>query len=92
MRTAEQIDAEIQALLAEKDALKGPRILGLVTLWNAVTLALRDEYPDALPEPVMEMKQQAMPRPALVRRKFDMSETQMHNAVEKAGNIVKTIA
>lgn len=80
-------DAEAETRKAE-EVRKGLGIVAKVALLKALFIDIKAGYPDALPTAWLETPQQGLPREALIGRRFGLSETQVHDAREKARKVV----
>jgi len=85
---AEEIRKKIAELQQQLESLKGPRVMALYALWNATTKAILEEHGQWLPQAVKDIPPQGYPRPGIIRKHFDMSETQQSNAEKQAADIV----
>jgi len=85
---AQEIRNQIAELQQQLESLKGPRVMALYALWNATTRALIEEDDKWLPQVVKDIPPQGFPRLGIIRKHFDMSETEQSNADKQALGIV----
>ncbi|TJW14434.1 MAG: hypothetical protein E5W82_10690 [Mesorhizobium sp.] len=85
--------AEIDEVIKQAEAAKlvptGIRAVGLISALKAAIAGIREIDESILGENLGAMSSQALPKEATTARKFNLSETQVKNAKDKA---VKAIA
>lgn len=74
---------------AEELAKRGPRAVALIGAFKAIIAAMKAELPGVLPEEVANLAPQRFPKEKLTGDRYNLSETQIHEAKEKG---IKAIA
>lgn len=82
-KTPEELDAIIEAANKAKEKAKAPRTLAVIGAFLAAHKWLLENEEENISDHITGIPQQAMPKPKVFARRFDMSETEMHNALEK---------
>lgn len=91
----EELDRQIREAEAqaekERQAKNAVTYIALASAFKAIYLRLKAEYPDALPSCMEDMPSQQLPRETMIARRFDVSETMAHNAVEKGKKAISDL-
>jgi len=82
--TTDELKEVNQGSAAELEKRKGPEEIKLTAFWVELTKKLLAREPNWLPQAVKDLPAQGWPRYALIRKHYDLSETQQANA-EKEG-------
>lgn len=86
--TVEQLDAVIQQAQQAKAKPEALKTMTLIGAFLEVHKRLVEREADNLSEQITGISQQAMPKPKVFARRADLSETEMHNALEKGRKAV----
>lgn len=86
-KTPEELDAIIEAAKQAKESKRAASTIALIGAFEASLKALQERLGDTHPK-LTEIKQPWIPKPSNIARKNDMSETEMHNALEKGRKMI----
>lgn len=87
-KTPDELDAIIKAAEKAKERARGPQTLAVIGAFVAAHKWLCDNEADSISDQITGIAQQAMPKGKVFARRFGMSETELHNALEKGRKAV----
>lgn len=86
--TPEQLEALIQKATKQKGAALAHKTMAVMAAWKAAHKWLKDNAPEDIGKAFAEINQQMGPRETNVMKKYDLSETQRDNAIEKGEKVI----
>lgn len=90
-KTPDELDAIIKAAQDAKEAAKGPQTLAVIGAFIAAHKWLCENQADNISDQIKDIAQQAMPKGKVFARRFGMSETELHNALERGKKAVASL-
>jgi len=79
----EQLEDLIQKATKQKGAALAHKTMAVMAAWKAAHKWLKENAPEDLGKAFSEINQQMGPRETNVMKKYNMSETQRDNAIER---------
>lgn len=90
-KTPDELDAIIEAALKAKDRVRGPQTLARIGAFLEAHRLLMETEKDNISDQITGIAQQAMPKPKVFARRLGMSETELHNALERGRKAVASL-
>ena len=90
-KSPEELDAIIEAAQKAKERARGPQTLAVIGAFAAAYKWLCDNEAPNLSEQITGISQPAMPKGKVFARRFGMSETELHNALEKGRKAIASL-